>query len=173
MPLEEVKLIMLCLKSMKIATNYCFRFQYVALQITALLKLDSEPLVRRVLLNLPNGLPNTYLRILEGIPSDKKEQALTALTWLVYSVRPLSLSELAAASSIDPNREPPIIEERVLFTSDSILTIPAKPGIPIQTRSGSPYTTCFLSRFGIILQNIGQRILRNWLNHLRVFRILR
>jgi hypothetical protein len=108
---------------MQIATNYCSRFQYVALQITALLKLESEPLVREALLNLLNGLSNTYLRILEGIPPDKKEQALAALTWLIYSIRPLRLSELAAASSIDPKRDPPIIKERVLFTPDAILTI--------------------------------------------------
>jgi hypothetical protein len=105
-------------------TDHYFRFQYVALQIAALLKLDSEARVRKALLNLSDGLPDTYFRILDGIPSENREQALTALTWLVYSARPLSLDELAAASSIDPRQgQKPIVEDRVLFTPDAILRV--------------------------------------------------
>jgi hypothetical protein len=107
----------------EIVTDYHFRFRYVALQITALQELNSEVLVWKALQNVPRGLGDTYLRILEAIPPDRKKQALVALTWLIYSVRPLSLSELAAASSIDPTRDPPIDQDRLSFSPDAILTI--------------------------------------------------
>jgi ankyrin repeat protein len=57
--------------------------------------------VKRTLQTLPKTLDETYERILLGIPSQYQQEAISALTWLVFGKRPLTIEELAEASVID------------------------------------------------------------------------
>ena len=52
--------------------------------------------------NLPERLEGLYADMLKRIPQDYKEEARLILMWLAYSLRPLTLQELASAVSI-PN----------------------------------------------------------------------
>lgn len=76
-------------------------------------------------MSLPRTLDETYERILTGIRPESQQEAIAALTWLVYSKRPMSVSELAEASVIDiasTTIQPFEIDER-LFNPKSILEI--------------------------------------------------
>jgi ankyrin repeat protein len=57
--------------------------------------------VRKTLKNLPKTLEETYDRILQSIPEDRWEMARAALVLLAYSLRPLTLQELAEAMVVD------------------------------------------------------------------------
>ncbi|KAH7071510.1 hypothetical protein BKA63DRAFT_74120 [Paraphoma chrysanthemicola] len=76
-------------------------FRWVQCQIDALRKARTSIALQRVLLSLPEGLFETYDRILERVDDIDQEYVLRALKWLVGSERPLSLEELAEAIAID------------------------------------------------------------------------
>jgi ankyrin repeat protein len=57
--------------------------------------------VRTTLKNLPGTLDDTYDRILSSIPDENFEIARSALMLLTYSIRPLTLQELAEAMVVD------------------------------------------------------------------------
>lgn len=56
--------------------------------------------------SLPKTLDDTYARILNGIDEDYSQYAITILQWLVYSVRPLQIEELAEAVAVDLQSRP-------------------------------------------------------------------
>jgi hypothetical protein len=64
-------------------------------------KCRTEKAIREQLNNLPEGLDETYDRILLGI--DKKDCGYTKtfLLWLCFAVRPLTLKELAETVTVD------------------------------------------------------------------------
>jgi ankyrin repeat domain-containing protein 50 len=101
--------------------NFFDRFQYVALQLTALANAESLQAVKQALQNLPAGLDQTYTQALLSIDQIQKAQAIRALKWLAFSKRPLTLRELAEASIIDPRGSPPFDKEKRLFSSTSVL----------------------------------------------------
>ena len=80
------------------------RFQYVALQLEALKSAESPAEVEHALKNLPADLDETYQRALLSIPISKKAKAIRALHWLSFSIRPLTVGELAEAVLIDVAR---------------------------------------------------------------------
>jgi hypothetical protein len=51
---------------------------------------------------MPEGLDQTYDRILDSIPYGHRVYVQSALRWLAFSARPLSLEELAEAAVIQP-----------------------------------------------------------------------
>jgi hypothetical protein len=60
-------------------------------------------LVEDALELLPEGLPNTYIRILERIEAQSpymRELALNCLAWMIYAWRTLSTKELQTALAI-------------------------------------------------------------------------
>ena len=57
--------------------------------------------LKRQLANLPQGLDNTYDRILLGINEKDHGYAKTFLQWLCFAVRPLTLEELAATAAVN------------------------------------------------------------------------
>ena len=67
----------------------------MACQLPNLKKCLKPKQVRETLKSLPKTLEETYARMLEAIDDIYRENAITALKWLVYAMRPLSVPELA------------------------------------------------------------------------------
>ena len=88
------------LNGMMIAKFKC-RFRWVALQLLELKKCRTQKAIREQLKNLPEGLDETYDRILLGM--DKRDWGYTKifLLWLCFAVRPMTLKELAATVTVD------------------------------------------------------------------------
>jgi ankyrin repeat protein len=61
--------------------------------------------IRKTLKSLPKSLDETYERILLAIDDSYRQEAFTALQWLAFSKRPLSVEELAEAAIIDPQAD--------------------------------------------------------------------
>lgn len=72
---------------------------------------------------LPKSLDDTYDRIFLGIDPDYQEYASAALKWLVFSERPLFLSELAEAAIVQPQATVPFDIENRFQSADDILHI--------------------------------------------------
>ena len=68
-------------------------------------KCRTQKAIREQLKNLPEGLDETYDRILLGV--DKKDCGYTKtfLLWLCFAVRPLTLKELAETVMVDLTAE--------------------------------------------------------------------
>jgi ankyrin repeat protein len=79
------------------------RFLWVNLQLDHLCqasKAQKDQVVEEALETLPQGLPDTYNRILDRIEGQSpymKELALNSLAWMIYAKRPLSTEELQHA----------------------------------------------------------------------------
>ncbi|KAG9314842.1 hypothetical protein JVU11DRAFT_3938 [Chiua virens] len=78
-------------------------FRWVQCQIDTLKKCPTARDIRNALKNLPDGLEETYERILRGMdpPSPEGQVAMRALVWLVAASRSLCLVEIIDALSID------------------------------------------------------------------------
>ncbi|KAI9783658.1 MAG: hypothetical protein M1839_003506 [Geoglossum umbratile] len=76
-------------------------FRWAACQLELIKNCLQAGAVRKTLKNLPRTLEETYDRILLAIPEDRREIARAALLLLAYSMRPLTLSELAEGMVID------------------------------------------------------------------------
>ena len=81
------------------------RFRWVFCQIDALKKCRSHNEILRALKTLPKTLDETYQRILEDINERDHARATSALRWLMFSRRPLTVEELAEASILDPDSD--------------------------------------------------------------------
>ena len=86
--------------------NKCnFRFRWVALQLNELKECRTRTAVKKQLADLPEGLEETYDRILLGIKKKDHCYLKTFLQWLSFAVRPLTLKELATTSAVDLSAE--------------------------------------------------------------------
>ena len=75
-------------------------------QFDVLCNCISDKKIKQCLESLPRGLDNTYIRIFEQtrrLHPDDLELIKKLFSWLVHSVRPLKLSELAEAVTFDPD----------------------------------------------------------------------
>lgn len=88
-------------------TDQMTRFRWAFCQLESIKTCRNTRDVHDKLNSLPKDLDETYLRMLEAIPRDDRETAITALQWLAFSNRPLYISELAEASVMDPAQDPP------------------------------------------------------------------
>jgi hypothetical protein len=81
------------------------RFRWVALQLTELEKCSSRYEIDKQLAELPDGLDETYNRILKNI--DKKHRADTRmfLQWLAFCMRPMTIEEIAETITADFSSE--------------------------------------------------------------------
>nr|XP_036577861.1 ankyrin repeat protein [Colletotrichum truncatum]KAF6784957.1 ankyrin repeat protein [Colletotrichum truncatum] len=85
----------------KIVTDAHGTFRWAKLCMDRLSTLRTGRDVRRVLSDIPSTLNETYAGILNRIPKQDKPLAREALTWLCFSLRPLTISELAEAVIIE------------------------------------------------------------------------
>ena len=89
----------------RMITKCNFRFRWVALQLNELKECRTKADLNKQLADLPQGLDETYDRILLGIKKKDRSYAKTFLQWLCFSVRPLTLKELAATAAVDLSAE--------------------------------------------------------------------
>ncbi|KFZ14934.1 hypothetical protein V501_02978 [Pseudogymnoascus sp. VKM F-4519 (FW-2642)] len=81
-------------------------FQYVALQLIEIENSLGED-IPKLLANLPQGLDETYIRMLKSIDSRYYPIVYRILLWIAMSKEPLSPKMLAEAAIIDPRAESP------------------------------------------------------------------
>ncbi|KUJ23744.1 uncharacterized protein LY89DRAFT_563532, partial [Mollisia scopiformis] len=72
-------------------------FRWVACQMDELDRCLTLGSLETTMKSLPDTLDKTYERILLGIDKRYKSQALTALRWLAFAMRPLTIREVAEA----------------------------------------------------------------------------
>ena len=79
------------------------RFRWIQCSIDTLSRCVTRKEVRGAIDSLPEGLDETYKRILLAIDAGTREGQLAkrALVWLVAAIRPLRLPELMEGLSID------------------------------------------------------------------------
>lgn len=63
--------------------------------------LRSDKAIRQVLQGFPSGLEKTYEHILTSIPEEDRDLALRVFKWLVCSIRPMTIEEVAEGVSIE------------------------------------------------------------------------
>ncbi|KAG6916635.1 hypothetical protein DXG01_006055 [Tephrocybe rancida] len=80
-------------------------FRWVALQLAELENCLSEYEMMEQMKNLPKGLDNIYKRMLKAIDGKYKADTMTFLEWLSFSKRPLKVTEIAEAITVDFNLE--------------------------------------------------------------------
>ena len=92
------------------------RFRWVALQLTELEKCLSQYEIDKQLAELPEGLDETYSRILKNI--DKKYHADTKmfLQWLAFCKRPMTIEEIAETITVDFSDECPVFNQDKRYT---------------------------------------------------------
>ena len=86
-------------------TEYNFRFRWVALQLNELKECQNRSDLKKQLADVPQGLDETYDRILLGIKKQHCGYVKLFLQWLSFAVRPLTLRELAATAAVDLSAE--------------------------------------------------------------------
>ena len=89
----------------RMITQGNFRFRWVALQLNELKKCRSKTDLKKQLADLPQGLDETYDRILLAIEKKDHGYSKLFLQWLSFAVRPLTLRELAATAAVDLSAE--------------------------------------------------------------------
>ena len=115
------------------------RFRWVSCQLDSLKACLKPSAVRQTLQSLPKTLDETYDRILLNIKEENYHEALSALTWLLFSNEPLQIEEIAEAMVIDVSADPPFDPHERLFNPESVLTLLSS--LVSVTRTG---TTSFL-----------------------------
>ncbi|PYH94786.1 hypothetical protein BO71DRAFT_419092 [Aspergillus ellipticus CBS 707.79] len=73
------------------------RFLWADLQIKRLEKCKNESQIKKSLDKIPKTLQETYQRILDDIPQGEHGEARLILTWLSFSLAPLTPADVAAA----------------------------------------------------------------------------
>ncbi|KAK5988527.1 Ankyrin-3-like protein [Cladobotryum mycophilum] len=97
-------------------------FQYVRCQFDELGKLKTPGEITQALENLPQGLDKTYQRMLQNIDPKYQIRVANALKWLSFSIRPLTLDELAEIFILQPGDN--VIGDDIerLFDTEDVLT---------------------------------------------------
>ncbi|KAI8287670.1 hypothetical protein K4K60_012238 [Colletotrichum sp. SAR11_57] len=96
-------------------------FQYLICQFEILKDVDSEALVAPTLHRLPDGLDETYNRLLRDLGRRFQSQVLSSLKWLALSRRPLHLDEFAEIFIFRPDTVAKIDATERLFDSEAVL----------------------------------------------------
>ena len=108
------------------------RFRWVFCQLDTLRRcLPSS--IRNALNELPTTLDNTYERVLQGIPKEKRQHAHRAFQCLIAAIRPLRIEELAEIFAIDLDQDetcnftegwrPDDSQEAVLSTFSTLVSV--------------------------------------------------
>ena len=125
------------------------RFRWAQCSIDALDRCLTRKEVRNALDNLPKGLNETYERILLAINTETSAGKLTqqALVWLVAALRPLRLSEIMEALSINLQTRTldsdigPMHSGAFLDACGSLVTYTERTGIVILSHSSVKVNT--------------------------------
>src|SRR3984893_7236610 len=106
-------------------TVICSRFLLVSLQIDKLQGCHSQGDLEDQLMDLPHDLDEVYDRIISGIDKKYREDALKILQWVSFSIRPLTLTEVAQVVGVVPDTDQGLrFEPSRIFTNPrSVLMI--------------------------------------------------
>ena len=99
------------------------RFRWVVCQLDELKNCFNLKSLRKALASLPRTLDETYSRILCRIPEIHRQDAIKTLQWLVCSVRPLRVEELAEVIAINPAGNPRFDADMQLSAPEDVLEI--------------------------------------------------
>ncbi|KAL8770537.1 MAG: hypothetical protein Q9209_003793 [Squamulea sp. 1 TL-2023] len=82
-------------------------FLWVFFQLDDLCEAPSDALIRKTLQNLPNGLSETYERVLNKICRDaiKRDIVQKIFKWIICARRPFGIEELREAAGFEPNQK--------------------------------------------------------------------
>jgi hypothetical protein len=80
----------------------------VASHVVSLQDLDDIEGIQEALNGLPDGLDQTYDRMLRNIELKRRKQVANTLKWLAFSISPLYLDEVAEIFVLDPERDVPL-----------------------------------------------------------------
>lgn len=83
--------------------------------------LKSPDEIKDALDDLPQGLDETYERMLKNLDGKRQHQIINSLKWLAFSVRPLTVEELAEIFIIRPEEEVVIHNNKRLHDSKNVL----------------------------------------------------
>ncbi|KAF7559303.1 hypothetical protein G7046_g4857 [Stylonectria norvegica] len=87
-------------------------FRWLDCQLQTLRKCATPVAVRKVLSDLPKSLEAYYTRILENLDESNRVSVHNLLRWVAFSMRPLSLQEIASAIAINSeNVDSPFLDE--------------------------------------------------------------
>lgn len=70
------------------------------------LRLKRPRSIKQALITLPKGLDEIYERILAKIPPGNIQEALNALRWISFAIRPLFVEEIIEACAVHPESDP-------------------------------------------------------------------
>ncbi|EXJ69600.1 uncharacterized protein A1O5_07636 [Cladophialophora psammophila CBS 110553] len=96
-------------------------FLWVKFQLDIISKITNDKAIRGALRELPRGLENTYIRVLEQVKEQNAhdlDAVCKMLMWLVSCLTPLTLSQLVEAVSIKPNDSERDLEKMVTDEND-------------------------------------------------------
>ncbi|CAO2656907.1 Nn.00g057100.m01.CDS01 [Neocucurbitaria sp. VM-36] len=114
-------------------------FRWASFQIDALCECLTKTQLRETLKTLPRDLDETYERMLLSIKDRNRQYAMTILKWLTFATRPLRLSDLAEAVTIDYRREPAVDEDDRLRNPLDILWMCTGLVAPLSSQAGVPH----------------------------------
>ncbi|KAI1276233.1 hypothetical protein F5Y07DRAFT_367646 [Xylaria sp. FL0933] len=97
-------------------------FRWVQCQMETLTKLRTVAAIRQSLEQLPHDLHETYERVLARVSKIDQEPVRRILTWVTFTVSPLTLEELHIAIAIEPGADY-LDEESLLRSPQDILAL--------------------------------------------------
>lgn len=97
-------------------------FRWVQCQLDSMSAMRTPKAIREALQSLPQGLEETYSRILRNVPSADAHVVLRTLQWVTLSVTPLSLAQVSEAVAVE-HGDLEIDDENRLISPDDILAL--------------------------------------------------
>jgi hypothetical protein len=98
------------------------RFRWAQCQLDTIATLRTIKAVRRALGELPDGLDDSYKRILLAVSKHDVEIVRRILSWLAFAILPVTLEELCEVVAIEPGLES-IDDEMRLSSTEDILSL--------------------------------------------------
>jgi hypothetical protein len=83
----------------------------------------NRKMLQNALAGLPPDLDQTYERILASIDEDYFQYAFRILQWVAFSIRPLTINEVAEVVAIDAKRDPAFDRDEILEDPLEVLNI--------------------------------------------------
>ncbi|KAF1928951.1 HET-domain-containing protein, partial [Didymella exigua CBS 183.55] len=137
-------------------------FRWAFCQLDTLAECRNRTMLRKSLATLPQTLDQTYDRILTAIGEGDCEYAMRILQWLTFSMRPMSVEEVAEVVAIDMARDPAfdcddVLEDplEALNICSSLVTISTIQG---QGRSGPARRIIALAHYSVQEYLVSDRI---------------
>lgn len=134
-------------------TSEHLRFIWVTFQLDLISRLTTDKAMRDALRQLPRGINNTYIQLLEQV-RDRNADHLGIITktlrCIVCSLVPLTLGQLAEATSVDPEDRHQAVDkmfndekDRLEMLGSLVIFDPAKSDPPLSAWHTSPCMNSF------------------------------